>query len=94
MRERSLHRVGSPIGDTQSQEAILLINNDGGIMKRTEVIFVTELAKELATSNEEKSCREGLWLHTDLREIKELYVRSRSTTPKYGIGVTACLDDG
>jgi hypothetical protein len=51
-------------------------------------------AKELATLNEEKSCREGLWLHTDLREIRKLYVRSRSTTPKYGIGVTAWLDGG
>lgn len=33
-------------------------------------------------------------LHTDLHEIRELYVRSRSTTLKYGIGVTAWLDDG
>jgi hypothetical protein len=45
MRERSLHRVGLPVGGTQSQEAILPINSDGGIMKRTEVIFVTELER-------------------------------------------------
>lgn len=33
-------------------------------------------------------------LHTDLHEIRELYMRSWSTTPKYGIGVTAWLDGG
>lgn len=45
MRDCSLHRVGSPVGDTKSQEAILPINNDSEIMKRTEIIFVTELER-------------------------------------------------
>ena len=45
MRERSLHRVGSPVGDTQSQEVVLPINNDGEIMKRTKIIFVAGLER-------------------------------------------------